>query len=93
MTRILAGWVTWIRDEMIHPNLHGVDEKKFVPYFLYVFFFAGNDLTSMGYAVSPPAVGLSVFIMIIEGFVALLQAYIFTQLTIMFVGSSVHPEH
>jgi F-type H+-transporting ATPase subunit a len=47
----------------------------------------------MGYAVSPPAVGLSVFIMIIEGFVALLQAYIFTQLTIMFVGSSVHPEH
>ena len=39
MTRILAGWVTWIRDEMIHPNLHGVDEKKFVPYFLYVFFF------------------------------------------------------
>jgi F0F1-type ATP synthase membrane subunit a len=38
-------------------------------------------------------VGLAVFIMIIEGFVALLQAYIFTQLTIMFVGSAVHPEH
>ena len=42
---------------------------------------------------SPIAVGFAVFIMIIEGFVALLQAFIFTQLTVLFVSSSVHPEH
>jgi F-type H+-transporting ATPase subunit a len=58
-----------------------------------IFYFAGDQYSSLGWAVSPPAVGLAVFIMIIEGFVALLQAYIFTQLTIMFVGSAVHPEH
>ena len=58
-----------------------------------IFFFAGNDFSNLGYAVSPNAVGFAVFIMIIEGFVAMLQAYIFTQLSIMFVGASVHPEH
>jgi F-type H+-transporting ATPase subunit a len=47
----------------------------------------------MGYAVAPMGVGFAVFIMIIEAFVAMLQAYIFTQLSIMFVGASVHPEH
>jgi len=39
------------------------------------------------------AVGFAVFIMIIESFVALLQAYIFTQLSILFVNASIHPEH
>ena len=29
----------------------------------------------------------------IKAFVALLQAYIFTQLSIIFVGASIHPEH
>lgn len=58
-----------------------------------IFFFAGTDHSAMGYAVSPIAVGFAVFIMIIEAFVALLQAYIFTQLSILFVGASVHPEH
>lgn len=58
-----------------------------------IFFFAGTGHSAMGYAVSPIAVGFAVFIMIIEAFVALLQAYIFTQLSILFVGASVHPEH
>ncbi|MAE45826.1 MAG: ATP synthase F0 subunit A [Planctomycetes bacterium] len=196
LTRILAGWVTYIRDEMVRPNMQRGDEQQFLPYFLYLFFFivfmnlmglvpggatatasifvtaalalttlvamlgcgmvsqgpikfwtglvpqvpawlwplmfvvevfglfikpfalmirlfanmtgghlvvlsfmglifyfAGTDYSSIGWAVSPPAVALAVFIMIIEGFVALLQAYIFTQLTIMFVGTAVHPEH
>ena len=31
--------------------------------------------------------------MIIESFVALLQAYIFTMLSILFVNASIHPEH
>ena len=58
-----------------------------------IFFFAGNDFSSMGYAVSPVAVAFAVFIMIIEAFVAMLQAFIFTQLSVMFVGASVHPDH
>lgn len=58
-----------------------------------IFFFAGTGHSAMGYAVSPIAVGFAVFIMIIESFVALLQAYIFTQLSILFVGASVQPEH
>jgi ATP synthase subunit 6 len=39
MTRILAGWCQWIRDEMVTPNMHGEDGRKFLSYFLYVFFF------------------------------------------------------
>ncbi len=57
-----------------------------------IFFFAQKG-ASLGYASAPVAVGFAVFIMIIEAFVALLQAYIFTQLSILFVGASVHPEH
>ena len=58
-----------------------------------IFFFATTDFSNMGYIVSPIAVGFAVFIMIIEAFVALLQAFIFTQLSILFVGAAVHPEH
>jgi F-type H+-transporting ATPase subunit a len=57
-----------------------------------VFFFGGMNAT-VGWASSPVAVGLAVFIMIIESFVALLQAYIFTTLSIIFVQASLHPEH
>ena len=57
-----------------------------------IFFFAAKS-GAVGWAVSPVAVGFAVFIMIIEAFVALLQAFIFTQLTILFVSASVHPEH
>ncbi|MCP3917088.1 MAG: F0F1 ATP synthase subunit A [bacterium] len=58
-----------------------------------IFFFAGEGLSSTGYLISPVAVGFAVFIMIIEAFVAMLQAYIFTQLSVIFVGASIHPEH
>jgi F-type H+-transporting ATPase subunit a len=58
-----------------------------------IFFFAGTEHGVAGWGISPVAVGFAAFIMIIEGFVALLQAYIFTQLSIIFVGASVHPEH
>ncbi len=58
-----------------------------------IFYFAGTGHSAMGYVVSPIAVLFASFILIIEAFVALLQAYIFTQLSILFVGASVHPEH
>jgi F-type H+-transporting ATPase subunit a len=60
-----------------------------------IFFFANpaKGSAALGWAVSPVAVAFAVFIMIIESFVALLQAFIFTQLSILFVNASVHPEH
>jgi len=58
-----------------------------------IFFFGKSMGEGMGYASSPVALSFAVFIMIIEVFVAMLQAYIFTQLSIMFVNASIHPEH
>ncbi len=196
MTRMLTGWVLWIRDEMVVPNLGADDGRRFLPFFCsifffivfinlmglvpgsvtpttnifvtlslalitfvsmiglgmkaqgpvafwknlvphvpawmwpmmflievvglvikpfalmirlfanmtgghmvvlsfmgLIFFFAGTDLSPMAWGVAFPAVGFGVFIMIIEGFVALLQAYIFTQLSCLFVGACLHPDH
>jgi F-type H+-transporting ATPase subunit a len=61
--------------------------------FMGLIFFFATKSAAIGWAVSPVAVGFAVFIMIIEAFVALLQAFIFTQLSILFVSASVHPEH
>lgn len=47
----------------------------------------------MAWGVSPLVVGFGVFIMIVESFVALLQAYVFTMLSILFIQASLHPEH
>jgi len=58
-----------------------------------IFYFAQQFGTGIGWAATPVAVGFAVFIMIIEFFVAMLQAYVFTQLSILFVHSSVHPDH
>ena len=59
-----------------------------------VFLFAkmiGGGAAS--YATAIPSVGLAVFIYIIEAFVTLLQAYIFTLLSINFVYASMHQDH
>lgn len=58
-----------------------------------IFFFGQTMGTGVGFGSSPVAVAFAVFIMIIEAFVAMLQAYIFTQLSIMFVNGSIHPDH
>jgi len=58
-----------------------------------IFFVAGAEFSQAAWGVSVPAVAFGVFIMIIEAFVAMLQAYIFTQLSCLFVGASLHPEH
>jgi F-type H+-transporting ATPase subunit a len=60
---------------------------------LIMFFGQGGAKAMVGYGSAPLAVGFAVFIMIIESFVALLQAYVFTMLSILFVNASVHPEH
>jgi F-type H+-transporting ATPase subunit a len=61
--------------------------------FLGLMFFFGQSSTTVGWTVSPFVVGMSVFMMIIEGFVALLQAYVFTLLSVIFVGMCLHPDH
>jgi F-type H+-transporting ATPase subunit a len=62
--------------------------------FMGLIFFLGELWGPAGaWGASPIGLGFAVFIMIIESFVALLQAFIFTQLSILFVNSSVHPEH
>jgi ATP synthase subunit 6 len=61
--------------------------------FMGLIFFFGKTSPSVGYATAPVAVAFAVFIMIIESFVALLQAYIFAMLSIIFVAASIHPEH
>ena len=58
-----------------------------------IFYMATLWGTAGGWGAAPIGLGFAVFIMIIEAFVALLQAYIFTQLSIIFIGQSIHPEH
>jgi F-type H+-transporting ATPase subunit a len=56
-------------------------------------FYFGAQNPAVGYGAAPLAIGFAVFITIIEWFVACLQAYIFTYLSILFVQMSIHPEH
>jgi ATP synthase subunit 6 len=57
-----------------------------------IFLFVGM-FGQVGIALSPVWVGAAVFIMIIEAFVALVQAYIFTLLSALFIGAAIHPDH
>ncbi|MFQ6103981.1 MAG: F0F1 ATP synthase subunit A [Candidatus Glassbacteria bacterium] len=60
--------------------------------FALIFIFKSfSDLVS--YAVAPGVVGFVIFINLLEIFVALIQAYIFTFLSIIFIGAAIHPEH
>lgn len=45
------------------------------------------------FVIAPVAVGFALFINLLEVFIAFLQAYIFTMLTSLFMGMSIHPEH
>lgn len=58
-----------------------------------LFLVAGMAGHGAAWAASPVLVGFAVFIMIIEAFVALLQAYVFTMLSVIFIQASIHPEH
>lgn len=43
--------------------------------------------------IAPISVGFALFINLLELFIAFLQAYIFTLLTALFMGMSIHPQH
>lgn len=47
----------------------------------------------LGYAVIPVSIVFALFIYVLEILVALLQAYIFTMLSALFIGMAVHQEH
>lgn len=58
--------------------------------FVFAKMLHGSPLT---YLTAVPSVGMAVFIYIIESFVVLLQAYIFTYLSILFVHGAMHQDH
>ncbi|MGE0144704.1 MAG: F0F1 ATP synthase subunit A [Planctomycetota bacterium] len=59
-----------------------------------IFLFAKMmNMGPVAYTTAAFSVGMGVFISIIEAFVALLQAYIFTFLSIVFVQQARHPAH
>jgi F-type H+-transporting ATPase subunit a len=59
--------------------------------FLSLIFIFAEMSRPIGLLVSPMAVGLAVFVSLLDILVAVLQAYIFTFLTAIFVGGAVHP--
>jgi F-type H+-transporting ATPase subunit a len=60
---------------------------------LVVLSFFGLIYLFGSYAIGVPVLGMSIAIYCLELFVCFVQAYIFTYLSIIFVGASVHPEH
>jgi F-type H+-transporting ATPase subunit a len=50
-------------------------------------------LRNVAFLVAPGSVGIAVAISLLEIFIAFLQAYVFTFLTAVFVGMSLHPAH
>lgn len=59
--------------------------------FLSLIFIFGEMSKIVGFLVAPAAMGLALFINFLDILVSFLQAYIFTMLTALFVGASVHP--
>lgn len=58
-----------------------------------IFILTDAFSAGVGIAASPVAVGLALFVYMLEVLVALLQAFIFTMLTAQFIGMSVHSSH
>jgi F-type H+-transporting ATPase subunit a len=59
--------------------------------FLGFIFIFGSISALLGWAVAPVSVVLVLFIMLLELFVAFLQAYVFVFLTAIFAGAAMHP--
>jgi F-type H+-transporting ATPase subunit a len=59
--------------------------------FLFMIFIFAQMSKAAGVGMSVPAVGLALFIYLMDVLVSFLQAYIFTFLTALFVGGAVHP--
>ncbi len=60
---------------------------------IVLFAFLGLTILFKSFYVSPVAVGFGIFVYFLELLVAVIQAYIFTVLSSLFIGMSVNPEH
>jgi F-type H+-transporting ATPase subunit a len=60
---------------------------------IVIFSFLGLIFIFESILVSPISVAFALFISLLEIFIAFLQAYIFTMLTSLFMGMSIHPQH
>ena len=58
-----------------------------------VLFFGFGAAYCFGAFFAPVSVGFALFIFLLELLVSFLQAYIFTMLTALFIGMSVHVAH
>lgn len=61
--------------------------------FICLIFIFGEMSVALGYGASPLFVALAVFIYLIEILVAFIQAFIFTNLTAVFIGQAFEGEH
>ncbi|MCX5784308.1 MAG: F0F1 ATP synthase subunit A [Elusimicrobia bacterium] len=59
--------------------------------FISFIFIFGSFGLAIGFGVAPISVALVLFILLLELFVAFLQAYVFTFLTAIFTGAAMHP--
>jgi len=55
--------------------------------------FIGLIFIFQSYLVAVPSIGFALFIYMLEIFVGLLQAFIFTMLSIIFINMAIHPHH
>lgn len=60
---------------------------------IVLFAFLGLIIMFKSFAISPVSVGFGIFVYFLELLVAVIQAYIFTVLSALFIGMSVNPEH
>lgn len=60
---------------------------------LVILSFLALIFVMKSFVIAPISIGFALFINILEVFIAFLQAYIFTMLTSLFMGMSIHPEH
>ncbi|MBD3226226.1 MAG: F0F1 ATP synthase subunit A [Caldithrix sp.] len=58
-----------------------------------LFAFLGLIIIFKSYFISPVSIGFAIFVYFLELLVSLIQAYIFTLLSALFIGMSVNPEH
>ncbi len=98
-----AGMPGWILIIMIPLEILGLFTKPFalcirlfanmIAGHIVIFSLLGLIFILQSIYVSPVAVGFTLFIELLEILIALIQAYIFTMLTALFIGMSMHPEH
>ncbi|MEE8303812.1 MAG: F0F1 ATP synthase subunit A [Candidatus Tectomicrobia bacterium] len=97
------GLPTWLLPIMIPVEIMGQFTKPFalcIRLFanmtaghIVILSFLGLIAILKSFVIAPVAVGFALFITLLELFIAFLQAYIFTMLTSLFMGMSIHPEH